>query len=155
MDERARILIVDDDESIRRVMVTILELEGYSVDTAEDGREAIEKSNSNFYNVALIDIRLPDMEGTTLLSAMKDTVPRMIKIIVTGFPSLQNAVDAVNKGADAYILKPVNMENVLETINDHLMRQEEARKHSEEKITEFIETRVQELESEKIVIRKK
>jgi DNA-binding NtrC family response regulator len=155
MDERARILVVDDDESIRRVMVTILELEGYSVDTAEDGREAIEKSNCNFYNVALIDIRLPDMEGTTLLSAMKETVPRMIKIIVTGFPSLQNAVDAVNKGADAYILKPVNMENVLETINDHLMRQEEARKHSEDKITEFIETRVKELESEKIVIRKK
>jgi len=151
MGERTRILVVDDDESIRRVLATILELEGYNVDTAETGEEAIEKADTNFYNVALIDIRLPDMEGTRLLTAIRETTPKMIKIIVTGFPSLQTAVEAVNEGADAYILKPVNMDNVLETITEHLKKQQEAESYSEEKITEFIETRVKEIENEKAV----
>jgi len=146
MGERARILVVDDDESIRKTLATILEEKGYVVDTAENGKEAIEKSNAKFYNLALIDIRLPDMEGTKLLTAMKETIPRMVKIIVTGYPSLQNAIEAVNKGADAYVLKPVNIDHFLNTIREHLKKQREAKKYSEEKVTEFIETRARELE---------
>jgi len=147
MGEHARILVVDDDESIRKVLKTILEEEGYVVDTAENGKEAIEKANTKFYNLALIDIRLPDMEGTKLLTAMKDTTPKMIKIIVTGYPSLQNAVEAVNKGADAYILKPFKIENALRVISEHLKKQEEAKRYCQEKVAEFIETRAKELEA--------
>ena len=147
MGETARILVVDDDESIRKTLATILEEEGYVVDTAENGKEAIEKSNIKFYNLALIDIRLPDMEGTKLLTAMKETTPKMVKIIITGYPSLQNAMEAVNKGADAYILKPFNIDNVLNIVREHLEKQREAKKYSEEKVTEFIETRVKELEA--------
>jgi len=143
--ENARILVVDDDESIRKVLAAILEEKGYIVDTAENGKEAIEKSNAKFYNLALIDIRLPDMEGTKLLTAMKQTTPKMVKIIITGYPSLQNAIDAVNKGADGYIVKPLDMDNVLSTIKEHLRKQQEARKYNEEKVTEFIETRAREL----------
>lgn len=115
MGERARILVVDDDESIRRVLATILE-EGYTVDTAKNGKEAITKSRKTFYNLALVDIRLPDIEGTKLLAKVKDTTPRMRKIIITGYPSVQNAIEALNKGADAYILKPFDMDKVLATI---------------------------------------
>lgn len=147
MDPRARILVVDDDESIRKILATILEEKGYVVDTAENGKEAVEKSNTKFYNLALIDIRLPDMEGTKLLTAMKETTPKMVKIIVTGYPSLQNAIEAVNKGADSYIVKPFNVENVLHKIKKHLKKQQEAKKYSEEKVTEFIETRAKELET--------
>lgn len=147
MAETIRILIIDDDESIRKVLATILEEKGYVVDTAENGKEAIEKSNAKFYNLALIDIRLPDMEGTKLLTAMRETTPKMVKIIITGFPSLQNAMEAVNRGADAYILKPFNMDNVLNTIKEHLKKQQEAQKYSQKKVAEFIETRVQELET--------
>ena len=147
MAETIRILVVDDDESIRKVLATILEEKGYVVDTAENGKEAIEKSNAKFYNLALIDIRLPDMEGTQLLTAMKETTPKMVKIIITGYPSLQNAVEAVNKGADAYILKPFNMDSVLNTIREHLEKQQEAKKYSEEKVAEFIETRAKETET--------
>jgi len=146
MGERARILVIDDDESIRKTIAAILEDEGYAVDTAENGKEAIEKSNTKFYNLALIDIRLPDIEGTKLLTAMKETTPKMVKIILTGYPSLQNAVEAVNKGADAYVLKPVNMNSLLNTIKEHLKKQQEAKKYSEEKVAEFIETRAKELE---------
>jgi DNA-binding NtrC family response regulator len=145
--ESARILVVDDDESIRKVLATILEEKGYVVDTAENGKEAIEKSNVNFYNLALIDIRLPDMEGTKLLTAMKETTPKMVKIIITGYPALNNAMEAVNKGADGYVLKPVNIDNLLDTIREHLRKQQEAKKYSQEKVAEFIETRAKELET--------
>jgi len=147
MGSPARILVVDDDESVRKVLKTILEEEGYAVDTAENGKEAIEKSNTKFYNLALIDIRLPDMQGIQLLTAVKETTPRMVKIIVTGYPSLQNAIEAVNKGADAYILKPFNVKDTLDTIKQHLKKQEEAKRYSQEKVAEFIETRARELEA--------
>jgi len=147
MDRSARILIVDDDETIRKTIAAILEEKGYIVDTAENGKEAIEKSNANFYNLALIDIRLPDMEGTKLLAEIKETTPKMVKIIVTGYPSLQNAIMAVNRGADCYLLKPVNIDCLLETIKQHLEKQREAKKYSEEKVAEFIRTRVKELEA--------
>ena len=146
MGDPARILIVDDEESIREVLATILEEEGYVAETAKNGKEAIEKSETTFYNLALIDIRLPDMEGTELLSAIKETTPKMVKIIMTGYPSLQNAVKAVNKGANAYILKPFKVEDVLKTIKEELKKQRAARKYSEEKVAEFIVTRAKELE---------
>jgi DNA-binding NtrC family response regulator len=132
MSEPARILVVDDEESIRKPLVAILEEEGYIVDTAENGKEAIEKSETKFYNLALIDIRLLDMEGTKLLTSIKETTPKMVKIIVTGYPALQNAIEAVNKGADGYILKPVNMDSLLKTIKEHLKKQQEAKKYSEQ-----------------------
>ncbi|MEM3798214.1 MAG: response regulator [Candidatus Bathyarchaeia archaeon] len=150
MVENARILIVDDDENIRKVLAMILEDEGYTVDQAETAKQAIEKTRRNFYNVALIDIRLPDMEGIELLTKIKDTMPRMRKIIVTGYPTLQNAIEAVNRGADAYILKPFDVNKVLATIKEQLRKQEEERQYSQEKVAEFIETRVRELEAEKI-----
>jgi len=155
MGERARILVVDDDESIRKVLATILDEEGYAVDVADSGKQAIDKSNEEFYNLALVDIRLPDMEGTELLTKMKDTTPKMRKIIITGYPSLQNAVEALNKGADAYIMKPFDMDKVLSTIREQLKKQEEEKEYSQGKVTEFIETRVKELEEEKTIAHKK
>jgi DNA-binding NtrC family response regulator len=150
MVENTRILIVDDDENIRKVLTTILEEEGYTVDSAENARKAIERTKKNFYNLALIDIRLPDMEGIELLTKMRDTTPKMRKIIITGYPTLQNAIEAVNRGADAYILKPFNMDKVLATIKEQLRKQEEEMRYSQEKVVEFIETRVKELEAKKI-----
>lgn len=147
MGETARILVIDDDESMRKVLVMTLESKGYSVDTAKDGKEAIRKSTSNFYNLALVDLRLPDMDGIELLMAMKEITPTMMKMIVTGYPSLENAIEAVNKGADGYILKPVKTEQLLSTVQEHLRKQREAKTYSEEKVKEFIETRARELET--------
>ncbi|MEM2968007.1 MAG: response regulator [Candidatus Bathyarchaeia archaeon] len=147
MSEAARILVIDDDENIRKVLKTILEDEGYIVDTAETAKESIEKSEKSFYNVALIDVRLPDMEGIELLPKLRDTKPKMRKVIVTGYPTLQNAIAAVNKGADAYIVKPFEVDKILETIREQLKKQEEEGRYSEEKVVEFIETRIKELEA--------
>lgn len=145
MNKSIRILVVDDDDSIRTVLKAILEDEGYIIDLAKNGKEAIEKSNIIFYNMALIDFKLPDMDGTELLGAMKETTPKMIKIIITGYPTLQNAVNAVNEHADGYIIKPLNMENLLKTIKKHLKKYYQAKKYSVEKVAEFIETRAKEL----------
>jgi DNA-binding NtrC family response regulator len=146
MSEVNRILVIDDDASIRDVLTAVLEREGYLVDTAENGGEAIRKSKIRFYNLALIDIRLPDMEGTRLLTELKETIPKMIKIILTGYPSLQNAIEAVNKNADGYLVKPINMEDLLKTVKRLLEKQQEERKFSEEKIVKFVESRAKELE---------
>jgi DNA-binding response OmpR family regulator len=102
LDKHARILIVDDDETIRTTMKAILEDEGYVVDLASTGEEAIQLTMKTTYNIALLDIRLPDMEGVELLKLMRDSVPRTRKIMVTGYPSMQNAIAALNKNADAY-----------------------------------------------------
>ena len=149
MGEPARILIVDDDESIREVLTSILTDEGYIVDAVDTGEKAIKATHEKFYNLALIDIRLPDMEGTKLLTKLKDTIPKIRKIIITGYPTLQNAIEAVNFGADAYITKPINMEKALRIIHEQLQKQAEERKYSEQKMVEFIETRVKELEAKR------
>ena len=154
MGETARILIVDDDENIRKVLTAILEDEGYTVESVDIARKAIERTRRKFYNLALIDIRLPDMEGIELLTKMRDTKPKMRKIIIIGYPALENAVEAVNRGADAYILKPFDMEKVLKTIEEELRKQQEEKKYSQEKVAEFIETRVKELEVGKEITHK-
>jgi len=148
MDKYTRILIVDDDETIRKTMKAILEDEGYLVDLAGTGREAVQKTQEKTYNVALLDIRLPDMEGIELLTLMKDSVPRTRKIMVTGYPSMQNAMGALNKNADAYLLKPVDIDKLLNTIKEQLQSQENERKYSEQKVAEFIESRVKELSTD-------
>jgi DNA-binding NtrC family response regulator len=126
-------------------MKTILEDEGYVVDLAATGREAIEKTQKTAYNLALLDIRLPDMEGVELLKLIKDPTPRTRKIMVTGYPSMQNAITALNKNADAYLIKPVNVEKLLTTVKEQLKMQEDEEQFSEQKVAEFIETRVKEL----------
>jgi DNA-binding response OmpR family regulator len=126
-------------------MKAILEDEGYLVDTAESGGEAVQKTQKTNYNIALLDIRLPDMEGVELLKLIKEGVPRTRKIMVTGYPSMQNAIAALNKNADAYLIKPVDIENLLATVKNQLQLQEGEKEFSEQKVTEFIESRVKEL----------
>jgi len=155
MGETARVLIVDDDENIRKVLTAILEDEGYIVESVGTAKKAIVKARKKFYNLALIDIRLPDMEGIELLTRMKDTTPKMRKIIITGYPTLQNAVEAVNRGADAYVIKPFDVKKALKTIKEELTKQQEEKTYSQEKVAEFIEARVRELEVEKKLTHKR
>jgi DNA-binding NtrC family response regulator len=144
--EHARILVIDDDKGVRDSLEAVLKEEGYEVDLAENGQQAIQKSKANYYNLALVDLRLPDMDGLKLLTDMMETVPKVVKIIITGYPSLQNAIEAVNRGADGYMVKPYKMEDLLRMIRESLRKQEEARRYSERKVKEFIETRFKEQE---------
>jgi len=145
MTKSAKILIIDDDESIRRTLSSVLEEKGYVVDTARNAEEALKKSGDFYYNLAIIDIRLPDIEGIDLLNKLQEISPEMIKIILTGYPSLQNAVKAVNRGANGYLVKPTDLDDLHKMIEKHLKRQEEERRYSEKKVAEFIDSRVKEL----------
>jgi len=141
MINKIRILVVDDDPSIRRTISIVLQHEGYVVDTAANGEEAISKSEENFYNLALIDVRLPDMEGTKLLTLLKETYPRMVKIIMTGYPVLDNAVEAINRGVDGYLTKPMSTEKLLKTVTEQLLKQGEEKGLTEEKLKEYVASR--------------
>jgi len=96
---------------------------GYGVETAATGRDALEKAQGRFFNLALLDIKLPDMEGVELLEPLKKSHPDMVKIMVTAYASVETAIDALNKGASAYITKPLNMDEVLARVRDTLEKQ--------------------------------
>lgn len=142
------ILIVEDDEHIRETLSAILQQKGYNTDTARNGQEAIQKSQVKFFNIALLDIKLPDIEGTKLLTRMHEDLPKMVKIMVTGYPSLENAMEALNHGADAYIIKPVKPEKLLALIEEKLEKQSKTEKMTEEKVAEWIKTRARKIESD-------
>jgi two-component system nitrogen regulation response regulator GlnG len=148
LPERCRILVIDDDEGIREVFSTILRESGYEVDTAQNATEAIEKSRLNLYHLALVDIRLPDMEGTKLLEQLVDTTPRMKKIIVTGYPSLDNSVESLNKGADGYMMKPVDTATLISMVEKHLNERRQDELYAEGKVGEFIKTRLKQVKGE-------
>ncbi len=112
--------MIDDDKSILRTFTRILQKSGYEIDVAETGKEAIEKSKNAHYDLALIDIRLPDMDGTDLLVKIQQTMRDAIKIMITGFRSLETGVKALDEGADAYLVKPVKPEELLALIDEKL-----------------------------------
>ena len=114
------ILVVDDDKSILRTLTRILQKAGYDVDTAETGKEALERAEKRCYDLALVYVRLPDMDGTDLLADMRDTMRDTVKIMITGFPSLETGVKALDGGADAYLVKPVRPEELLMLIEEKL-----------------------------------
>jgi len=149
--KKTSILIVDDNEGIRETLSSILEEKGYDTDTAKNGAEAIDKSKTKFYNIALLDIKLPDIEGTKLLTEIQETSPKMIKIMITGYASLQNAVEALNLGANAYIMKPLNPENLLNVIAEKSKTQRKSETMNQKKVVEWIKTRALKLEREQQV----
>ena len=116
------ILLVDDDKSILRTFTRILEKSGYDIDTAETGKEAIDKALSRQYDLALLDIRLPDMDGTDLLAKLKKPMQHTVKIMITGFPSLETGVKALDEGADAYLVKPVKPQELLVLLEEKLKK---------------------------------
>ena len=138
------ILIVDDDQGILKSFKDILEPEGYHVDTVTTGVEAVEKCKAHLYNLAIIDIKLRDVEGTDLLARVHEILPRARKIMITGYPSLDNAIDSVNLQADAYIIKPVNPEMFLRVVAENMDKQLEAEQMTQEKVVGWVESRYEE-----------
>lgn len=101
----ARLLIIDDEDSIRMLLKRILKLEGYTVDTAATGREGLEKASSGAYHVVVCDVRLPDADGIELTRRMKDQVAALEVIQLTAHGNIADGVRAVKNGAFDYITK--------------------------------------------------
>ena len=126
MNNMRSILIVDDEENACKVLARIFGKIGYDVATAVTGREAIETARSRAFDAALVDIRLPDMEGVELIAVLKAHHPAIVVVMVTGCGSVQTAERAVKEGAAAYILKPLDMDKVLSTLDAALAAGERA-----------------------------
>jgi DNA-binding response OmpR family regulator len=113
------VIVVDDDLAILTSFTQILEQHGYEVETAATGHEAIEKCKNGSYDLALLDVRLPDIDGTQLLKELH-SVCDMIIIMVTGYVSLDSAMRSLLLGANAYVTKPVDPDELLKVIAEAL-----------------------------------
>ncbi|MDR0471752.1 MAG: response regulator [Nitrososphaerota archaeon] len=114
-------LIVDDDKAILRTFSLILKRKGYTTDTAETGKEALNKINFNNYDVALIDMRLPDIQGTDLITQLPKKSAKMVKIILTGLMPIDPNHQTDPK-VDAYLLKPIKPDDLLTIIEKNLQK---------------------------------
>ncbi len=112
----SNVLIIDDDEGTRNLFSTVLSDAGYLVEAVGKGKDAVKLCKEGPFDIALIDIELPDIKGIELLKTLREIQPKMVKIIVTGHPSIENAVKSVNEKADGYLLKPVKIPEMLEMI---------------------------------------
>jgi DNA-binding response OmpR family regulator len=118
LSHKNRVLLIDDDKAILRSIGLVLEKNGFIVEKAETGKEALDKLKTQPYDVLLVDLKLPDMEGTELLS--KIVLPDAVKIMFTGFPSLVSGMQAMDSGVDAYLHKPVKPEELVMVIKSKL-----------------------------------
>lgn len=122
MKTNYKILVVDDDEGTRKVLREILSEIGYTVDVAKDGIEAITKAKCENFDAALVDIQMPKMNGIDLLKAIKNDNPTVPVVMLTGFPSLDIAIEAMKKGASDFITKPFKIDQ-LEIIVNKMIRE--------------------------------
>ena len=121
---KKRILIVDDDHKVRATISKILKTKGYQIDEASSGKEAIEKALSNDFDIVLLDLMMPTVSGMDVLVELRKSKPKTKEIMMTGFATVNNAVEAIKRGASDYISKPFKAEELDATIRRCL---EEAR----------------------------
>ena len=138
MREKPSLLIIDDDENIRETLSDIFQEKGYLTETAKNGLQAIQKSQVKFYNIALIDVQLPDITGVELLRTFREKYPSRMNIIITAHATVKTATDAVNLGANAYIMKPIDFRKLDQIIKQCLKKQRKALKITQERVAEFI-----------------
>lgn len=112
MKKLGRVLVVDDEENIREVLSNYLESMNYDVQTAEDGQDALNKYQKGEFDLIISDLLMPNVDGLELLKRVRDMDKDVIFLMITGYPSIETAVDAIKKGAYDYITKPFHMEDV-------------------------------------------
>ena len=106
------ILVVDADPDIREALSDMLRHEGYRVKAVGTGAEALQRIRREHYEVALLDIRLPDLDGLSILRVMKESNPSLPVIVLTGYATVENTIETLVKSAFAYLTKPYNREEI-------------------------------------------
>ncbi len=115
-EDAPRVLVVDDEKVIREILADFLSMEGFTVRTAEDGSAALVELSRQHYDLVLSDLKMPNMGGLELLAAISKHAPNVVTVIMTGFGTVETAIDAMKRGAYDYILKPFKVEEVVHTI---------------------------------------
>src|SRR6266568_4619285 len=119
-----RILVADDEESIRWVLSKALKQKGFSVDLAHDGRHALELIKDNCYDLAILDIKMPGITGLDLLDKVRELNNDLLVVIMTAEASMKNAVEAMKRGAYDYITKPFDLD-IIDAIVEKVNRARE------------------------------
>lgn len=114
----AKILIIDDERSIRRALRDILEFEKYDVEEAENGREGVEKAKSDLYDIIFCDIKMPEMDGLEVLDELQRSEVDSPVIMISGHANVDTAVQAIKKGAFDFIEKPLDLNRILVTVRN-------------------------------------
>ena len=112
MNEKTNILIIDDDDAIRDSCTQVFKKEGYQVKEAENGGKGLKILKAEFFHVIFLDLKLPDTPGMDILSHIKEETPETPVIIITGFASVDSAVEAMKRGAFDYLAKPFSPEEL-------------------------------------------
>jgi response regulator RpfG family c-di-GMP phosphodiesterase len=123
VQERPRVLVVDDEKFIRDILADFLGMEGYEVRTAEDGVTALHEMQRHPYDVVISDLKMPKMGGIELLDEISKRSPNVLTVIMTGFGTVETAIDAMKRGAYDYVLKPFKVEEVVHIIQRALEKQ--------------------------------
>ncbi|MDT8319338.1 MAG: response regulator [Xanthomonadales bacterium] len=121
MNNRASILIVDDEEVVRRSHLRSLAGTGCRAEAAGDGTEALRVMEQHPFDVVLLDLRMPGLDGMEVLKTIKARWPESEVVIITGYPTLDSAKEAVRLGAQNYLAKPVGPDDVIRAANDAVM----------------------------------
>ena len=114
--ERRRVLVVDDEENVRVTTAAILEQDGYYVETAGDGREALKKLERGGFELVLTDLRMDDMDGTALLGEVHAKYPTVVTVVLTGYASIESSIDALRQGVYDYLVKPCVIDDLKRTV---------------------------------------
>lgn len=122
-DDVAKVLVVDDEEVIREILADFLTMEGFYVRTAKDGSDALVELSRDRFDLVLSDLKMPNMGGIELLSSIRKHTPHVVTIIMTGFGTVETAIEAMKQGAYDYVLKPFKVEEVVHTIRRALEKQ--------------------------------
>jgi len=122
-EDVAKVLVVDDEEVIREILADFLTMEGFYVRTAEDGSGALVELSRDRFDLVLSDLKMPNMGGLELLGAIRKHTPHVVTIIMTGFGTVETAIEAMKQGAYDYVLKPFKVEEVVHTIRRGLEKQ--------------------------------
>ncbi len=115
-EDRPRILVVDDEKVIRDMLADFLGMEGYIVRTAEDGTSALGELEKGQYDLVISDLKMPRMGGIALLDEIGKTAPDALTVIMTGFGTVETAIDAMKRGAYDYVLKPFKLDEVVHVV---------------------------------------
>ena len=120
MDKTDRILVIDDEDGIRQGCCRVLRPQGYTVETAGNFKEGLRKIKEEIFDLVLIDVMLPDGRGIDLLKPIRERDPETVSIIITGYATVELAVDTIKKGAYNFISKPFTADMLLMTVNQGL-----------------------------------
>jgi DNA-binding NtrC family response regulator len=121
MSSKVKILIVDDESVVRQAFVRILSSDRCIVEAVDNGADALQKMREQPFDVVLLDLKMPGMDGMTVLRTIKENWPESEVIIVTGYAALQTAKESVALGAFDYMAKPVGPDEVISVTNEALL----------------------------------